>query len=115
MVQFSIEEMKAAVAVADDYGTYVHAHAYHDKSVNRCIDAGVKVIEHNFLVSEETIIRMKEEEVALSAQAVMSLVAFANPESITFFSADQKAKASAVAQSKFSPLSNIRAFASSVR
>ncbi len=91
-VQFSLEEMKAAVAVADDYGTYVHAHAYHDKSVNRCIDAGVKVIEHNFLVTEPTIKRMKENNVALSAQAVMSLVAFANPEAITFFSADQKAK-----------------------
>ncbi len=90
--QFSLEEMKAAVAVAEDYGTYVLAHAYHDRSVNRCIDAGVKVIEHNFLVSEETIMRMKENNVALSAQAVMSLVAFANPESITFFSADQKAK-----------------------
>jgi imidazolonepropionase-like amidohydrolase len=72
------------------------AHAYHDRSVNRCIDAGVRVIEHNFLVSEETIKRMKENGVALSAQSVMSVVAFADPESITFFSADQKAKAAAV-------------------
>jgi imidazolonepropionase-like amidohydrolase len=90
--------MQAAVGVAEDYGTYVMAHAYHDRSVNRCIDAGVKVIEHNFLVSEETIVRMKAEGVALSAQAVMSVVAFANPESITFFSADQKAKAFSVYQ-----------------
>ncbi len=94
--QFSLEEMKAAVEVAKDYGTYVLAHAYHDRSVNRCIDAGVKVIEHNFLVSEATIKRMKENNVALSAQAVMSLVAFAEPEKITFFSADQKSKASQV-------------------
>ena len=72
------------------------AHAYHDRSVNRCIDAGVKVIEHNFLVSEATIMRMKEEGVALSAQAVMSVVAFGDPESITFFSADQKTKAASV-------------------
>ena len=96
MVQFSLEEMKAAVAVANDYGTYVMAHAYHDLSVNRCIDAGVKVIEHNFLVSEETIKRMKKEGVALSVQAVMSVVAFGDPESITFFNADQKAKAARV-------------------
>lgn len=98
MTQFSEEEMKAAVEVAKDYGTYVMAHAYHDRSVNRCIDAGVKVIEHNFLVSEETIKRMKENEVALSAQVVMSLVAFAKPENITFFSNDQKKKASQVYQ-----------------
>ncbi len=96
MTQFSLEEMKAIVGVAEDYGTYVMAHAYHDRSVNRAIDAGVRVIEHNFLVSENTIKRMKKEGVALSAQAVMSLEAFADPESITFFSPDQKSKASQV-------------------
>jgi imidazolonepropionase-like amidohydrolase len=94
--EFNLAEMKAAVDVATDYGTYVMAHAYHDLSVNRCIDAGVKVIEHNFLVSEETVMRMKKEGVALSIQAVMSLVAFGDAESITFFSADQKAKATRV-------------------
>ena len=92
MTQFTPDEMKAAVDIAADYGTYVMAHAYHDSSVNRAIDAGVRVIEHNFLVSEETIIRMKKEGVALSAQSIISLVTFANPEQITFFSADQKAK-----------------------
>jgi imidazolonepropionase-like amidohydrolase len=96
MTQFSPEEMKAAVDVAADYGTYVIAHAYHDSSVNRAIDAGVRMIEHNFLVSEETVIRMKEEGVGLDIQAVMSLQAFGNPEAITFFNADQKAKATQV-------------------
>jgi imidazolonepropionase-like amidohydrolase len=96
MTQLSSEEMKAVVEVAKDYGTYVLAHAYHDRSVNRAIDAGVKVIEHGFLLSEKTIIRMKKDGVALSAQAVMSLEAFADPESITFFNEDQKKKASAI-------------------
>ncbi len=94
--QFSVEEFEAAVEVARDYGSYVLVHAYHDRSVNRAIDAGVKVIEHNFLVSEETIERMADEGVALSAQAVMSLEAFGDPESITFFNPDQKVKAAAV-------------------
>jgi imidazolonepropionase-like amidohydrolase len=96
MTQLSPEEMEAIVGVAEDYGTYVLAHAYHDRSVNRAIDAGVRVIEHNFLVSEDTIKRMADEGVALSAQAVMSLQAFGDPESITFFSADQKKKAATV-------------------
>ena len=95
-VQFTLEEMKAIVGVAEDYGTYVLAHAYHDASVNRAIDAGVRCIEHNFLVSEPTIIRMKKENIALDCQPYFSLVTFANPESITFFSADQKAKGKAV-------------------
>lgn len=96
MTQFTLDEMKAAVETAEDYGTYVLVHAYHDKSVNRAIDAGVKCIEHNFLVSEKTIKRMKKEGIALSCQGVMSLEAFADPDSITFFSADQKAKAKKV-------------------
>jgi imidazolonepropionase-like amidohydrolase len=95
-VQFSEEEMRTAVEVASDYGTYVLAHAYHDDSVSRAIDAGVKVIEHNFLVSEKTIKKMKKNGIALSAQAVMSLEAFADPDSITFFNADQKGKAKQV-------------------
>jgi imidazolonepropionase-like amidohydrolase len=96
MAQFTEDELRAGVEIAADYGTYVLVHAYHDKSVNRAIDAGVKVIEHNFLVSEKTIRRMKREDVALSLQAVMSLEAFGNPEEITFFSPDQKAKATQV-------------------
>lgn len=94
--QFSVEEFETAVEVAKDYGTYVTVHAYHDRSVNRAIDAGVRCIEHNFLVSEKTIKRMKKEGIALSAQAVMSLEAFGDPDSITFFNADQKAKAKSV-------------------
>lgn len=96
MTQFTLDEMKAAVEVAADYGTYVLAHAYHESSVNRAIDAGVRVIEHNFLVSEKTIKRMKKEGVALSVQAVVALVQFGDPDSITFFSEDQKNKAKQV-------------------
>jgi imidazolonepropionase-like amidohydrolase len=96
MVQFSFEEMKAIVSVAEDYGSYVCAHAYHDSSVNRAIDAGVKVIEHAFLISERTMKRMADENIILSLQAEMSYTAFANPEEITFFTADQKKKAKMV-------------------
>ena len=95
MTQLSYEEMKAIVDVAEDYGTYVMAHAYHDRSVNRFIDAGGRCLEHGFLLTEKTIKRMKKEGVALSIQSVMSLQAFdpKNVEKITFFSADQKRKA----------------------
>jgi imidazolonepropionase-like amidohydrolase len=98
MVQFSLEEMKAIVGVAGDYGSYVMAHAYHDASVNRAIDAGVKVIEHGFLVSEKTIKRMAKEGVVLSAQAQASLETFGDVEAIDFFTADQRAKGAAVNQ-----------------
>lgn len=96
MTQLSLEEMKAIVEVAEDYGSYVMAHAYHDRSVNRAIDAGVKVIEHGFLISEKTVDRMVKEDVVLSVQAQASLQTFGNVDAIDFFTADQKAKGRAV-------------------
>jgi len=97
MTQFTEEEMKAAVEVARDYGTYVLAHAYHDDSINRCLDAGVRCIEHGFLMSESTMKRIADEGAAISLQCVMSMEAFADPEKITFFTKDQKKKAALVA------------------
>mmetsp|Transcript_93710 Transcript_93710/g.166733 ORF Transcript_93710/g.166733 Transcript_93710/m.166733 type:complete len:483 (+) Transcript_93710:129-1577(+) len=97
VTQFSLEEMKTAVEVAKDYGTYVMAHAYHDDSINRCLDAGVRCIEHGFLMSEATMKRIADEGAAISLQAVMSLEAFANPETLTFFTKDQREKAAKVA------------------
>lgn len=49
IVEGSFDEMKTACEVADDYGTYVMIHAYHDKSINRALDAGVRCVEHGFL------------------------------------------------------------------
>ena len=95
-VQFTLEEMQAAVQIAEDYGSFVTVHAYHDASVNRAIDAGVRLIQHNFLVSEKTIKRMKKEGIALSLQGWVALVQFGNADEITFFSPDQKAKGTAV-------------------
>ena len=96
MTQFSLEEMKAIVGVAEDYGSYVIAHAYHDNSVNRAINAGIKMIEHGFLISEKTMDRFKKEGIVLSVQAQASLETFGNVDAITFFSPDQKAKGRAV-------------------
>lgn len=98
MTQYTLDEMKAAVEIANDYGSFVTVHAYHDSSVNRAIDAGVRLIQHNFLVSEETIIRMKNEGVALSLQGWVALIQFGDVDQITFFSPDQKAKGKAVNQ-----------------
>jgi imidazolonepropionase-like amidohydrolase len=96
ITQFSVEEFETIVAVAEDYGTYVTVHAYHDQSINRAIDAGVRMIEHGFLMSEETMDRMVAEGIVLSVQAQASLETFGNVEAIDFFTADQKAKGAAV-------------------
>ena len=50
----SLEEMKAAVQAADEYGGYVAVHSYTDTAYNKSMDAGVKCFEHGFLIGEET-------------------------------------------------------------
>lgn len=46
---YSAEEIAAAVEVADAYGSYVLSHAYSKKSIIRCLENGVKTIEHCFM------------------------------------------------------------------
>lgn len=58
--QFTCDELRAAVEEAEVRGSYVLAHAYHPKSIARCLDAGVRSIEHGNLLDEETAVRMAE-------------------------------------------------------
>lgn len=53
-VQFTYEEMKAAVDAAKDFGTYVMAHLYTPASIQRAVKAGVKSLEHTNLMDDET-------------------------------------------------------------
>ena len=53
-VQFSLEEMKAAVNTASDYGTYVMAHLYTPECMKRAAKAGIKSFEHAHMMDEET-------------------------------------------------------------
>ncbi len=52
-VQFTFEEMKAAVDAASDFGTYVFAHIYSPKAMRRAAEAGVKCFEHATLMDDE--------------------------------------------------------------
>jgi imidazolonepropionase-like amidohydrolase len=86
-------EIRAAVEVAEDFGSYACMHAYQDASINRAFDAGVKCLEHGFLMSEETVKRMKAEGRVISLQSFMSYQAFLAPEEIQGFSAENIRKA----------------------
>ena len=56
--EFSREELKAAVEEAVARDTYVMAHVYTDEGVRRCLEAGVRSIEHANFVNEETVAMM---------------------------------------------------------
>jgi imidazolonepropionase-like amidohydrolase len=82
VAQYTLDEMKAAVEAADDWGTYVTVHAYTPKSVGRAIEAGVKCIEHGQLLDEATMKLLAEKDVWLSLQALDEAPPTANPEVI---------------------------------
>jgi imidazolonepropionase-like amidohydrolase len=57
---YSAEEIQAAVEVADAYGSYVGSHAYSKTSIMRCLENGVKTIEHGFSFDGDIAAMMKE-------------------------------------------------------
>jgi imidazolonepropionase-like amidohydrolase len=58
--KFTVEELRAAVEVAEAAGTYVMAHAYAPRAIQNCLHAGVRSIEHGNLLDEETAKLMAE-------------------------------------------------------
>ena len=58
--QFSLEELQAAVFEAESAGKYVAAHAYSDRAIKLCCQAGVKTIEHGNFLTESSAQAMKE-------------------------------------------------------
>jgi imidazolonepropionase-like amidohydrolase len=60
--KFSVEELRAAVDVAEAAGTYVMAHVYGPQAIRNCLEAGVRSIEHGNLLDEETARLMAERE-----------------------------------------------------
>lgn len=93
------EEVEAAVEIANDYGTYVAIHAYHDGSYKRSLDAGVRSFEHGFLVTEPTVKRMAKmgQDIVWSFQCYMSVNTFGAYEAMPdFFTHEQKVKGVAV-------------------
>lgn len=65
---FTEAELRAAVEAAENWGTYVTAHAFTSAAIQRAIAAGVKCIEHGFLMDEATAKLIAEKGVWLSLQ-----------------------------------------------
>src|SRR5918998_2530179 len=58
--EYSHAELAAIVEEAVARGTYVMAHVYTDEGVQRCLDAGVRSIEHGNFMSRETMARLRD-------------------------------------------------------
>ena len=53
-LQYSEEEIRAVVWEAYSWGTYVMAHVYTPEAIRRCLEFGVRSIEHGNLIDAET-------------------------------------------------------------
>ena len=70
VAQYTLDEMKAAVEAAADWGTYVTVHAYTPRAVRRAVEAGVKCIEHGQLLDEATLKLLGDKGIWLSLQVL---------------------------------------------
>ena len=60
VMEFTEEEIQAAVKAASDYGTYVMAHGHDSAGIIRALNNGVKSIEHGSVANEEAVKLMAE-------------------------------------------------------
>ena len=58
--QYSLEELRAICEEAEAANTYVMAHAYSPRAIERAVRAGVRSIEHGNLLDEKAARTMKE-------------------------------------------------------
>lgn len=65
---FTEGELRAAVEAADNWGTYVTTHAFTSRAIQRSIAAGVRCIEHGFLMDEADARTIADKGVWLSLQ-----------------------------------------------
>ena len=66
--QYTIEEIAAAVEVAENWGTYVTVHSYTAKAIQNAIRGGVRNVEHGQLIDEETAQLMQETNTSVCLQ-----------------------------------------------
>jgi imidazolonepropionase-like amidohydrolase len=71
---FTAPELRAAVEIAENWGTYVAAHAFTSEAVQMSIEAGVKCIEHGFLMSEADAKLIAEKGIWLSLQPLHEMM-----------------------------------------
>ena len=85
-LQFTPDEISAAVEVAEMWDTYVAAHVYLDEHVQRGLDLGIKVFDHAQFISEKTARNIKAKGAFISPNVasmnpdLLSHPVYGNPE-----------------------------------
>jgi imidazolonepropionase-like amidohydrolase len=69
--QYTEPEIHAAVEAAENWGTYVTAHAYTPRAIRQAVAAGVKCIEHGQLIDEPTAKLLADKGIWWSLQPLL--------------------------------------------
>jgi len=77
---YTVPELRAADEAAENWGTYVVAHAFTSAAIRGAIDAGVKCIEHGFLMDDATAKLIADKGVWLSMQPLPEGLRLGFPE-----------------------------------
>ncbi|WP_082688697.1 metal-dependent hydrolase family protein [Ruegeria marisrubri] len=70
-MQYTDDEIRAAVEAAEDWNTYVTAHVYNSDGILRALRNGVKSIEHGNLMDKEAMQAMIDADAWLSPQVIV--------------------------------------------
>jgi imidazolonepropionase-like amidohydrolase len=70
--QFTEPEIRAAVEAAENWGTYVTVHAFIPRAIQQAVAAGVKCIDHGFLIDEPTAKLLAEKGIWWSLQPLLN-------------------------------------------
>ncbi len=62
VTQYTEAELRAGVAAAENWGTYVMVHAFTPRAVQQSLRAGVRCIEHGFLLDDATAAMIAERD-----------------------------------------------------
>jgi imidazolonepropionase-like amidohydrolase len=84
-LQFTVEEMAAAVHEAKAFGKYVMAHCWTAGAMNNALEAGVRSLEHGSLIDEATARRMAAQS-AFLVPTVVILEVLSRSDAIPDFS-----------------------------
>jgi imidazolonepropionase-like amidohydrolase len=82
VTQYTEPELRAGVAAAENWGTYVMVHAFTPRAVQQSLRAGVRCIEHGFLLDDATAEMIAEREAWWCIQPLLNdedAIPFAEP------------------------------------
>lgn len=94
--QFTVEEVKAIVETAKDYGYHVAAHAHGAEGAKRAILGGVTTIEHGTMLDDECMNLMKQKGTYLVATIIAGKVSSDSAKIFGYYSALVTPKALAI-------------------